>query len=51
MKTPIKSYKDLRVYNNAMEAAMKIFELNQSDSRTNVVSPKYIKKTEQHIKK
>ena len=26
----IKSYKDLRVYNNAMEAAMKIFELTKT---------------------
>jgi four helix bundle protein len=30
MKEKIKSYKDLRVYNNAMEAAMKIFELSKA---------------------
>ena len=30
MKEKIKSYKDLRVYNNAMEAAMKIFELSKT---------------------
>jgi len=30
MKEKIKSYKDLRVYNNAMEAAMKIFELTKT---------------------
>lgn len=30
MKDKIKSYKDLRVYNNAMEAAMKIFELTRT---------------------
>ena len=30
MKDKIKSYKDLRVYNNAMEAAMKIFELTKT---------------------
>ena len=30
MKDKINSYKDLRVYNNAMEAAMKIFELSKT---------------------
>ena len=30
MKDKIKSYRDLRVYNNAMEAAMKIFELSKA---------------------
>jgi four helix bundle protein len=30
MKAKINSYKDLRVYNNAMEAAMKIFELSKA---------------------
>ncbi len=30
MKEKINSYKDLRVYNNAMEAAMKIFELTKT---------------------
>jgi four helix bundle protein len=30
MKNQIKSYKDLRVYNNAMEASMKIFELTKT---------------------
>jgi four helix bundle protein len=30
MKAEIKSYKDLRVYNNAMEAALKIFELTKT---------------------
>jgi four helix bundle protein len=30
MTDKIKSYKDLRVYNNAMEAAMKIFELTKT---------------------
>ena len=30
MKEKIKSYKDLRVYNNAMDAAMKIFELTKA---------------------
>ena len=30
MKDKIISYKDLRVYNNAMEAAMKIFELTKA---------------------
>ncbi len=30
MKDKIKSYKDLYVYKNAMEAAMKIFELTQT---------------------
>jgi len=30
MKEKIKTYKDLRVYNNAMDAAMKIFELTKS---------------------
>jgi four helix bundle protein len=30
MKEKINTYKDLRVYNNAMEAAMKIFELTKS---------------------
>ena len=30
MKEKIQSYKDLRVYHNAMEAAMRIFELTKS---------------------
>ena len=30
MTDKIKSYKDLRVYNNAMEAAMKIFEITKT---------------------
>jgi four helix bundle protein len=30
MKDKINSYRDLRVYNNAMEAAMKIFELSKA---------------------
>jgi len=30
MKEKIKSYRDLRVYNNAMEAAMRIFELTKA---------------------
>ena len=30
MKDKINSYKDLRVYNNAMDAAMKIFEFTKS---------------------
>jgi four helix bundle protein len=30
MKDKINNYKDLRVYNNAMEAAMKIFELSKT---------------------
>ena len=30
MKNKIQSYKDLRVYGNAMEAAMKIFELTKT---------------------
>jgi len=30
MKDKINSYKDLRVYNNAMDAAMKIFELTKT---------------------
>ena len=30
MKEKIKSYRDLKVYNNAMEAAMKIFEVTKT---------------------